>query len=104
MREEYDLDKLRVKRRGPLPSFQGSSERPAKVRITIALDQDLVEHFKREAAQPGALPYQTQINQTLRNALARQATGSAEAVKTALLEDGGFLEDLAVKVREKFAA
>jgi len=42
MRQEYELSKLKVKRRGPLPAFRGATERPMKVRITITLDQDLV--------------------------------------------------------------
>ena len=48
MREEYELKELRVKRRGPLPGFESGSERPPKVRTTIALDQDLIEHLKAE--------------------------------------------------------
>ena len=99
MRKEYDLDKLKVKRRGPLPGLDASSEKPAKVRITITLDQDVVEHFKAEAAKPGGLPYQTQINQALRQALSIDDRHEAEAMKSALLEDPEFLEALAKKVR-----
>lgn len=107
MREEYDLKQLKVKRRGPLPGLEAAADRPAKVRITIALDQDLIEHFKAEAARPGGLPYQTQINQTLRRALelAEPASSAdAESVKTALLEDAEFLQDLAKRVRAAPAA
>ena len=53
MREDYELSKLKVKRRGPLPGLETGGERPPKVRITIALDQDLIDHFKSEAAKPG---------------------------------------------------
>ncbi|HEX4965766.1 MAG TPA: BrnA antitoxin family protein [Thermoanaerobaculia bacterium] len=97
MRQEYELSKLKVKRRGPLPAFRDAAGRPIKVRITITLDQDLVEHFKAEAAKPGALPYQTQINQTLRKALAGEELrpGQTEAIKAALLEDPGFLREVA---------
>jgi len=106
MRKEYDLRKLRVKRRGPLAGFEPGSKRPAKMRITIALDQDLVEHFKVEASKPGGLPYQTQINQALRKAL--EIEGHRELVpseiKQALLEDAEFLENLAAKMRAKPAA
>ncbi len=102
MREEYDLTKLKVKRRGVLPGLDPAGERPAKVRITIALDQDLIDHFKTEAAKPGGLPYQTQINQTLRRALDLEEPSRAvdvKAVKTVLLEDAEFLRSLAKKVR-----
>jgi len=68
-----------------------------KVRITITLDQDLVEHFKTEAAKPGALPYQTQINQTLRKALIGEEAqpGQKDAIKDALLKDLDFLREVA---------
>ena len=36
MREEYDLKKLKVKRRGLLPQLKGEKGNPAKVRITIS--------------------------------------------------------------------
>ena len=79
MKKENELSKLKVKRRGPLSAFRDAAGRPMKVRITITLDQDLVEHFKAEAAKPGALPYQTQINQTLRKVLTwRRAAAGAD--------------------------
>ena len=46
MHEEYDLKKLKVKRRGLLPELKDEKGKPAKVRITISLDQDIVEYFK----------------------------------------------------------
>jgi uncharacterized protein (DUF4415 family) len=101
MREEYELSKLKVKRRGPLPTFHDAVERPMKVRITITLDQDLVEHFKAEAAKPGALPYQTQINQTLRKAMMGEELrpGQQEAIKAALLQDSDFVRALAQQLQ-----
>lgn len=100
MRKEYDLKKLKVKRRGVMPELQAGQT--AKVRITIALDEDIIEHFKAEAEQPGALPYQTQINQVLRKIIGLggevQATG-AEAVKSALLQDQDFIKAVAKQVK-----
>lgn len=100
MREEYELGKLKVKRRGPLPAFRDAAGRPMKVRITITLDQDLVEHFKAEATRPGALPYQTQINQTLRKAVIREELRpeQTEAIKAVLLEDPDFLRAVAHRI------
>jgi len=74
-----------------------------KVRITITLDQDLVEHFKAEASKPGALPYQTQINQTLRKAVSGEALRPEQtaAIKTALLEDPDFLRAVAHRIEER---
>lgn len=101
MREEYELSKLKVKRRGPLPTFQDAVGRPMKVRITITLDQDLVEHFKAEAAKPGALPYQTQINQTLRKAMMGEELrpDQTEAIKAALLKDSDFMRAVAHRLK-----
>ncbi len=42
---------------------------PKKTRISIFLDEDIIEHFKKRAAAPNALPYHTQINNTLRAAM-----------------------------------
>jgi uncharacterized protein (DUF4415 family) len=42
-------------------------EKPVrKLRINIMLDEDIVEYFKERAALPNAAPYQTQINQALK--------------------------------------
>jgi len=74
-----------------------------KVRVNIYLDDDVVAYFKARAAQPHAAPYQTQINQTLREAMQRDsapqvhAAGAAE-LRAALLKDKEFIEALAERV------
>ena len=65
------------------------------MRVTIALDRDIVEHFKRAAAKRGALPYQTQINQALRRVIEEPPT---EALKSALLKDKEFIRSLAREI------
>lgn len=40
--------------------------KPAKVRVSICLDADVVKFFKKRASRPNAPPYQTQINSALR--------------------------------------
>lgn len=47
-------------------------QRTPKARVTIQLDQDIVDAFKQAAATENALPYQTQINQALRQYLENQ--------------------------------
>jgi len=103
MREDYDLKRLKVKRRGPLRGLEGAKPDSAKVRVTIALDRDVVAHFKTEAEKPGALPYQTQINQALRR-VAFGEVGGSEAVKAALLEDKDFLSAVADAVDRRHQA
>lgn len=59
MRKEYDFSKGK---RGPVvPS-------PGKTRITIMLDNDIIEAF-RERAEARGIGYQTAINEALRAAL-----------------------------------
>ena len=59
MRDEYDFSKAR--RGAVIPS-------PGKTRITIMLDDDIIEHFRTRAEAEG-LGYQTLINALLRNAV-----------------------------------
>ncbi len=59
MRKEYDFSKAE---RGPaVPS-------PGKTRITIMLDDDVIEHYRKRAEDSGT-GYQTLINAALRQAV-----------------------------------
>jgi uncharacterized protein len=70
-----------------------------KVRVTMFLDDDVVAHFKARAEQPNAAPYQTQINQTLREAMGRDRQ-TAAAPAAVSLDDPAFLKRLAERVVE----
>ncbi len=65
MQKEYDLTKLKVKRRG-LADLPPQDEIPAQMECALLLDKEIVEFFQKAATQPNALPYQVQINQLLR--------------------------------------
>jgi uncharacterized protein (DUF4415 family) len=97
MKTEYNLKKMKVKRRGILPSFHVKTEDHSKDRITILLDKDVIEYFKSKAKQPGAFPYQTQINQALRNLMTQSNNDSddIDEIKTTLLNDKNFIKQLA---------
>jgi len=58
MKREYDFSKAR---RGPVvpPS-------PGKTRITIRLDNDIIQHFQSAVDRAGGGNYQTLINDALR--------------------------------------
>ena len=71
--------------------------RNCKVRVTMYLDADVVEYFKRRAAGLNAAPYQTQINSALRRFL---SAGAAED-HSHLLQDERFLEAVAERVRTR---
>jgi len=60
MRKDYDFSKGR--RGAVIPS-------PAKTRITIMLDDDVIEYFRAKAEAQGT-GYQTMINAALRESLA----------------------------------
>ncbi len=60
MRNEYDFTK--GKRGAVIPS-------PGKTRITMMLDDDIIEHFRARAEASGS-GYQTEINRVLREFLA----------------------------------
>ncbi|MEN3331702.1 MAG: hypothetical protein V7641_1067 [Blastocatellia bacterium] len=67
MRAEYDFSKgVRGKYAGRIKP--GDTEpRNCKVRVTMYLDADIVEHFKQKAGEPDGAGYQTQINNALRS-------------------------------------
>ncbi len=68
MRDEYDFSK--AKRGAVIPS-------PGKTRITIMLDDDVIEHFRAQAEAEG-VGYQTLINALLRKALASSKKTKSE--------------------------
>ncbi|HSW04958.1 BrnA antitoxin family protein [Aquabacterium sp.] len=68
MRKEYDFSK--GKRGAVIPS-------PGKTRITIMLDDDVIEFFRARAEEQG-VGYQTMINTALRSAVAQTKGQEAE--------------------------
>jgi uncharacterized protein (DUF4415 family) len=68
VRKEYDFSK--GKRAAVIAS-------PGKTRITIMLDDDLIEYFRARAEAQG-IGYQTMINAALRAAVAEDKGRSAE--------------------------
>lgn len=100
MRKEYNVKKLKIKRRGVLPELAKEEHALKKVRITISLDKDIVDYFKSEAVNPGAFPYQTQINQTLRKTLGVQHQENLDFLKANLLKDTKFIHQLAKKIQQ----
>ncbi len=77
MKRGYDLGKGR---RGPIIPLP-----PEKVRITIRLDRDVVDHFREQVRKAHAGNYQTLINEALREhiqrpGLAKQVGAEVRAV------------------------
>jgi uncharacterized protein (DUF4415 family) len=84
MKREYDFSK--GKRGAVVPP------EPGKTRITIRLDNEVLEHFRKRAHEMGGGNYQTLINDALREHIRR---GSIEAaVRRAVREE---LKEAALK-------
>lgn len=75
MKKEYDF---RRARRGPI-----IPPTPGKTRVTIRLDNDIIEHFLEKVDRAGGGNYQTLINDALREHIqgARLETVVRQAVR-----------------------
>ena len=72
MKKEYDFSKGR---RGPVLRVP-----PGKTRVTIRLDDDVLEWFRRQVDDAGGGYYQTLINEALRGFM----RGKQESLETTL--------------------
>jgi len=79
MKKEYDLSKGR---RGAVAAVpQG------KTRVTIRLDDDLLEWFRNEVEQAGGGNYQTFINMALRDYVTRQREPLESTLRRVIREE-----------------
>src|SRR5262245_38546108 len=65
-------------RRTEMP-VESREQRNIKVRTNIHLDPEVVNFFKKRAVAPGAAPYQTQINASLREIVESAGAGGPDA-------------------------
>jgi len=77
MKDQYDFSKGR---RGPVIPSDG------KMRITIWLDNDIIEAFKAQASDQGT-GYQTAINAALRRAMSDSAVPVTEDALRRILRE-----------------
>jgi uncharacterized protein (DUF4415 family) len=83
MKKSYDF--ARGKRGRVLPP---EPEPAGKIRITIRIDQDIVDHFLKEAdAFGGSVGYQTLINDALRLHVENKAPKIEDALRRILREE-----------------
>jgi uncharacterized protein (DUF4415 family) len=106
MKNEYDFSKLKLKRKGPLPALKGKSPDSARYRVTISLSSEVVNYFKEQAKKPGAIPYQTQINQALMQLIeerqsSRDRDSELESLKDKLLHDKAFIKKISNALKPK---
>ncbi len=79
MRDEYDFSKGR---RGPVVKVP-----PGKSRITIRIDDDVLQWFRDEVDGSGGGNYQTLINAALRDYIGRQAESIEEVLRRVIREE-----------------
>jgi len=60
---------------------------PNKIRITIRLDGDLIEHFKQLVLRAGGGNYQTLINEALREHIQAQSIPLEETLRKVIREE-----------------
>ena len=78
MRKEYDFAKGK---RGAVVSS------PGKTRITIRLDDDVLEWFKKQVEKAGGGNYQTLINQVLREHMTTAREPLEETLRRVVREE-----------------
>jgi len=68
-----------------------------KIKISMYLDADILEYFKKRAEPPHAAPYQTQINNELRKIMETDARGRG-SLENDILNNEEFLRALKEKL------
>ncbi len=68
-----------------------------KVKVSIYLDEVVVEYFRQRAESPDAAPYQTQINNELRKIMETDARGNGN-LENDILNNEEFLRALKEKL------
>ena len=79
MKKEYDF---RKGKRGPV-----AKPRPGKTRITIRLDDDVLQWFRDQAHSAGGGNYQTLINDALREFISYETEPLEETVRRVVREE-----------------
>ena len=60
---------------------------PNKVRITIRLDGDIIEHFKKQVHDAGGGNYQTLLNDALRNYMQSETEPLEDTLRKVIREE-----------------
>jgi uncharacterized protein (DUF4415 family) len=79
MKKEYDFSRAK---RGPVLKTP-----PGKTRITIRLDEDILEWFRQQTEAAGGGSYQTLINAALRQAMEAKTEGLENTLRRVLREE-----------------
>ena len=79
MRKEYDFSRAR---RGPVVPIS-----PGKTRITIRVDDDILQWFKDQVRAAGGGNYQTLLNAALRESVKKEREPLEETLRRVIREE-----------------
>ncbi len=68
-----------------------------KVKVSMYLDEVIVEYFRQRAESPNAAPYQTQIDNELRRTMEKESR-EVESIESNILNNEEFLRSLKEKL------
>jgi uncharacterized protein (DUF4415 family) len=74
----------------------------AKIKMTMFIDFDVLQHFKKRAENATSAPYQTQINQELRAIMERDLADEQnkfDEVEQRLLNNPSFIQAISEKLK-----
>jgi uncharacterized protein (DUF4415 family) len=92
------LDKMKRLPRGSFKAKPNATKLGnCKVKISLYIDGDILQYFRKRAESPDAAPYQTQINNELRRIMETDSTNSA-SLENDILNNEEFLRALKEKL------
>lgn len=95
---DAQLDKMKRLPRGSFKAKPNATKlENCKVKISLYVDGDVLEYFKKRAASPHAAPYQTQINNELRRIMENDSQDAA-SLENDILNNQEFLRALKEKL------
>jgi len=74
-----------------------NKKKEAKSKISLYLDNDILEYFRARAESPNAAPYQTQINNELRRIMENDSR-EVQSIENDILNNEEFLRALKAKL------
>lgn len=89
---EYDVGKHTFRR-----SRFINKRKESKTKISLYIDSDILEYFRKRAGAPNAAPYQTQINHELRRIMENDSPDAA-SIENDILNNEEFLRALMEKL------
>jgi len=95
---DSQLDKMkRLPRGSSKAKLNATKLENCKVKISLYIDGDILEYFKKRAEPSHAAPYQTQINNELRRVMENDSP-DAESLEKDILNNEEFLRALKEKL------